>query len=172
VIPPTFEIQPLKDGEPATARATCGTCGRSWDDGKTTAYTPAPSGRCPFEAFHGDDFWGDPIHVYTRADALADGSLVDLTGPLSKEAGIRYPVACTAAVFQRCIGNPPACEDVTGRTWDVLFMLRIAIRGCHGNTDRLSYKLTVSGEEIELLSICGPDDEGKPCITIMFVGEE
>lgn len=29
--------------------ATCGECGRSWDDGQSTAVTPAPSGRCPFE---------------------------------------------------------------------------------------------------------------------------
>lgn len=29
----------------------CGTCGRAWDDSKPTSMTPAPSGRCPFEAF-------------------------------------------------------------------------------------------------------------------------
>ena len=33
---------------------TCGECGRSWDDHAVTAYTPVPSGRCPFEAFHED----------------------------------------------------------------------------------------------------------------------
>lgn len=32
--------------------ATCGTCGRSWDDSVVTAWTPAPSGRCPFEYEH------------------------------------------------------------------------------------------------------------------------
>lgn len=32
--------------------ATCGTCGLSWDDGKSTSMTPTPSGRCPFEHFH------------------------------------------------------------------------------------------------------------------------
>lgn len=32
--------------------ATCGTCGRSWDDGKVTSMTPAPAARCPFEPFH------------------------------------------------------------------------------------------------------------------------
>lgn len=32
--------------------ATCGDCGRSWDDAKSTSITPVPSGRCPFEAFH------------------------------------------------------------------------------------------------------------------------
>lgn len=33
--------------------ARCGACGRSWDDSKPTAWTPAPAGRCPFEYFRG-----------------------------------------------------------------------------------------------------------------------
>ena len=51
-IPEDFEVQPLKDGEEAEDRATCGTCGLSWDDAIPTSLTPAPSGRCPFEYFH------------------------------------------------------------------------------------------------------------------------
>jgi len=27
----------------------CGSCGRTWDDSQPTAWTPTPSGRCPFE---------------------------------------------------------------------------------------------------------------------------
>lgn len=34
-------------------RATvCGECGRGWDDAVSTAWTPAPAGRCPFEYEH------------------------------------------------------------------------------------------------------------------------
>jgi hypothetical protein len=58
-IPKTHPVQPLKQGTwewtEAAARGTlitCGECGRSWDDGIPTGYTPAPSGRCPFESFH------------------------------------------------------------------------------------------------------------------------
>ena len=40
--------------------------------------------------------FGPPIHTYTRAQALADGVLVD-AGPLAKEAGFRWPVALTQA---------------------------------------------------------------------------
>jgi hypothetical protein len=32
--------------------ATCGTCGRSWDDSHASGVTPTPSGRCPFEYSH------------------------------------------------------------------------------------------------------------------------
>jgi hypothetical protein len=33
--------------------ARCMTCGRAWDDDKSTGLTPVPSGRCPFEGFRG-----------------------------------------------------------------------------------------------------------------------
>lgn len=32
--------------------ATCGSCGRSWDDAVVSGLTPAPSARCPFEYEH------------------------------------------------------------------------------------------------------------------------
>lgn len=51
-IPANFPVQPLKEGETAISKATCGTCGLSWDDGKSTEWTPTPAGRCPFEYFH------------------------------------------------------------------------------------------------------------------------
>lgn len=54
-VPKTFAVQPLKPGQPAEDKMTCGTCGRSWDDAIATAWTPVPSGRCPFEYYHADD---------------------------------------------------------------------------------------------------------------------
>lgn len=51
-VPKGFPVKVLKPSDEAKDRATCGTCGRSWDDGVVTEYTPAPSARCPFEAFH------------------------------------------------------------------------------------------------------------------------
>lgn len=40
------------DGQPIVETATCGTCGRSWNDAAISGRTPTPSGRCPFEADH------------------------------------------------------------------------------------------------------------------------
>lgn len=37
---------------PGARVATCGTCGRSWDDGFCSGVTPTPAGRCPFEYQH------------------------------------------------------------------------------------------------------------------------
>src|SRR3972149_219225 len=43
-----------------------------------------------------NEVFGDPISVYTRAQALEDGQLVDVS-ETAKEAGIRFPVALTRA---------------------------------------------------------------------------
>lgn len=41
-----------EDGGPDIQVATCGHCGRSWNDALITSRTPTPSGRCPFEDKH------------------------------------------------------------------------------------------------------------------------
>lgn len=39
--------------KPAPAHwCRCGACGRAWDDSRSTTWTPAPAGRCPFEYWH------------------------------------------------------------------------------------------------------------------------
>src|SRR5436305_775637 len=70
----------------------------------------------------------DLIHRYTRADALRDGVLIDVSAT-AREAGIRWPVALTRTVWERCVRVPPGvvCQDEAGRLWDVLFLLRLAI---------------------------------------------
>ena len=51
-IPEDFPVKELGPADSATDKATCGVCGRSWDDAIVTSWTPAPSARCPFEYFH------------------------------------------------------------------------------------------------------------------------
>jgi hypothetical protein len=56
-VPRDFAVKVLRTAkQKARAKdvATCGTCGRSWDDGISTGMTPTPSGRCPFEYFHAE----------------------------------------------------------------------------------------------------------------------
>jgi hypothetical protein len=40
------------DGEHKPDLATCGHCGRTWDNARISSLTPAPSARCPFEYAH------------------------------------------------------------------------------------------------------------------------
>jgi hypothetical protein len=59
---------------------------------------------------------GDLIHRYTRAEAIADGVLVDVTAT-AREAGIRWPVVRTWTVWERCVSVPPGvvCQDEARR---------------------------------------------------------
>ena len=125
-----------------------------------------------------DDFWTDDdlISVYTRADAIADGALVDVS-EAAREAGFRWPVTLTRAAWG-LVENIPAAyghEDVDGRLWDVLYLASLAARRAPGATDRMSYRLTLHTDdaaEAELVLQIGPGDDAEPVITIMLPGED
>lgn len=77
-----------------------------------------------------NDGFGEPslpsplIFSYTRAQALADGVLVDVT-VAAKEAGFVIPVAVTATVWAAYVRVPDGVvgQDEGGRLWDVLTTL-------------------------------------------------
>jgi hypothetical protein len=121
----------------------------------------------------------DLIHRYTRADALRDGVLIDVT-TTAKEAGFKYSVALTAAAWALCVAVPPGvvCQDEAGRLWDVLWLLRWAIgRGDGGPEVRFGVHVRNDNRErtpplVRLKALCGPDDDGSPCITVMMPDED
>jgi type I site-specific restriction endonuclease len=79
------------------------------------------------------NFFGENIHIYTRAQALEDGVLVDVS-ETAREAGFKIPVAVTRAVWDQYIAwtdedtNNQTIQDEAGRLWDVLWMLMCAIK--------------------------------------------
>jgi hypothetical protein len=116
--------------------------------------------------------FGEVIYAYSRAQAIEDGVLVDVT-ETAREAGIRYPVALTRAVFERCVALPPryrGLHDERGRLWDVLSMFRFAARATSG--DLLHYRLKVSGRLVTLKAMVGPGDTAEPVVTIMLPEED
>ncbi|MCE9560507.1 MAG: hypothetical protein K8U57_00490 [Planctomycetes bacterium] len=117
------------------------------------------------------------IFRYTRADALADGVLVDVT-TTAREAGIRHPTAVTQAVFERCVRVPEGVggQDEAGRTWDVLWMLRLAVARSSGG-ELLLYTVLVwndatGPQPVQLKALCHPGDDAKPVITILMPEED
>ena len=152
-----------------------------------------------------DNFWSaaDIIDIYTRRQAIDDGVLMQLSGPgyqgdqwipaMVAEAGFRYPIAMTATAFVQCVspidgeGEQLApCQDIKGRLRDVLWMLRVAIRGVQSPRDILRFSLRVvpnvptnyskpnppRPKIVHLKAMCGPDDDGSPCLTIMLPEED
>jgi len=84
------------------------------------------------------------VSIYTRKQAISDGVLVDVTD-MAKEAGIKYPVALTAARLTEGSILKFRCYFIMGE-----------------NHKRL----------IEFKSVCGPGDKGEPVITIMLPWED
>jgi hypothetical protein len=120
------------------------------------------------------------IHRYTRADAIRDGVLIDVSAA-ARETGFRFPVALTAAVWSKCVAVPPgvACQDEAGRLWDVLTMLRFAIRGQRGDGAEVRFAVHVRNDVregtpplVRLKALCGPGDEGEPVVTVMLPEED
>jgi hypothetical protein len=118
------------------------------------------------------------ISRYTRADAIDDGTLIDVS-TVAREAGIRFPVALTAAVWARCVEVPQgvACQDEAGRLWDVVWCLRCAIGRASGA--RVDFGVHVRNDNrngtpplVSLYALCGPGDQGEPVVTVLMPDED
>ena len=121
------------------------------------------------------------IFSYTRAQAIEDGVLVDLT-EWAKETGFKIPVACTSTVWHGCIvpadGTQELGQSERGRAHDLLWMLFCAIRGSKGaKRECMSFRVIFlqaprRHEEVTLKAHCGPGDEGEAVLTIMLPHED
>jgi hypothetical protein len=121
----------------------------------------------------------DLIHRYTRADAIRDGVLVDVSAT-AREAGFKCPVAMTRAVWERCVAVPPSviCQDEAGRLWDVLILLRLAAgRGGDGSEVRFAVHVRNDNRDgtpplVRLKAACGPGDGAELVVTVMLPEED
>lgn len=120
-----------------------------------------------------NDFWADAevVSTYTRAEALADGSLIDQS-EVAKEAGFKYPLAITSGlhgVIQKAIKD--GADTIDWIMWDILTMFKIAIKK-DGGSDKVWFQFSLQGKIIDLWSVINGGDDGKPVITIMLTTED
>lgn len=117
----------------------------------------------------------DVIFAYTRKQAIADGVLFDVSEHATK-LGFRFPVAVTAAVFSACVRDRNDPEYEAERRQVLLKELYDAIRNGEARGAEVKfwlYAVTGNGEErMDLRAVCGPDDDGAPCVTVMFENED
>lgn len=155
----------------------CGECGRFLSPrvprcpnpgcGKGTAQAATPRSSPLFTA-------ADVIHTYTRAQAIEDGVLVDVS-ETAREAGFRWPVALTAGAWALIEDIPPrfqGLQDVQGRLWDTLSMARLAARrgGVETHYELILHHGRKTYATLKLVS--GPGDQGEPVLTIMLPNED
>lgn len=106
------------------------------------------------------------IDSYSRAEAIADGVLIDVSGTAT-ECGFNMPVALTQAVWAGYVVPDERSrkfgQTERGRLWDTLSMLRLRIL-LHKKDDsilyfRVMYVLKIKQRRVIVLkSHCGPGD--------------
>jgi hypothetical protein len=127
-----------------------------------------------------ESIFGEVIYAYTRKQAIADGEQVDVS-TVAGEAGIRFPVFITRTAFDAYVTIPPdvSGQDEAGRLWDIVWMLRFAIRKAAQGHSRLPFALYVRNDNraprlVKLVAMCGAldMDDPQPAITIMLPDED
>jgi hypothetical protein len=127
-----------------------------------------------------DSPFGPVIYAYTRAEALADDALVDLTD-LAREAGFRIPLAVTEAVYRSYLDPSPELanegQSFQGRARDLLQILRFAA-AVYPDRDTVFFKVLFvlspgyPPEAVDLKAICHPGDDGEPVLTVLLLNED
>ena len=124
------------------------------------------------------------IYSYSRADMVADGSMIEVPQKLCREAGIVVPVGILSSIWSDCVewseadSERQTHQDETGRLWDILYMFRETARRCKGDT--VLFKIariprdgrSTGPQETELKAIIGPGDTMEPVVTIMLPDED
>ena len=129
-----------------------------------------------------ESIFGNVLYSYSRKQSIEDGVLVDVSEtPEAIEAGFKFPVAMTRAAWDQCVEIPAGVigQDISGRLWDLLYMLRIAIQHSANRSDTVYLELHVRNDNregepplVSLKAVCGPGDQGEPAITAMLVEED
>jgi len=126
-----------------------------------------------------DDNW-NVIFSYTRAQAISDGVLIDVTTQ-AREMGFKVPTAITDNLFHTYIEPPAGLEgegqSVEGRLHDVFSVLRATIRSSgaaadYAEIDVLFLMEPGKHEKIRIIAVIGPGDAGEPVLTIMLPGDD
>lgn len=120
----------------------------------------------------------DYISVYSRADAIRDGTLCDVS-EMARDVGFRAPVTLTSTAYAQHVRVPSGvvaqCEK--GRLWDILWMCRAEIVRCVDRRAELLFETSMRNDDrqptlVTLKSVSSAGDDGELVITIMLPSED
>jgi len=122
------------------------------------------------------------IDAYSRADALADGMLIDVSDQAFL-VGFKVPVAMSCAAWSQSVewteadSQRQGHQDQSGRLWDVLTLCFCA--AARTATDELTFSLNClsrNGKRVPVVmvlkAVIDGGDDGKPVLTIMLPDED
>ena len=116
------------------------------------------------------EIFGDVISSYSRAQAIEDGFLCDIS-PLAKDAGFKYPVAISSGIHSIVNKAVKGGKDYKGVIWDILSVLLFKIKMSTGS-DRINLTVKIGRANVQMYSVCSGGDNGEPVITVMLPNED
>lgn len=141
--------------------------------GPTPEASPSADGPGPSLNDSLREVFGEPISVYTRANALSDGVLADVTSHASDL--FKIPVAFTSALWEILRDLPPGESGEEALANRIREVLRAAIAVAQYNpkpTSQFTFPILIGTPKgpktLELLVHCGPGDRGEAVLTIGF----
>ena len=124
-----------------------------------------------------EEFFGEVISSYSRAQAIDDGVLVDLSALFPSDTRLyKWPVACTSGVWS--LIEKVCLQRDTGEligagawVWDLCWMSIRAKMTVISQSEFL-FKCSI-GNKVQTFKVaCGPGDNAEPVITIMLPDED
>lgn len=129
-----------------------------------------------------EEFYGEIIHTHSRAQALADGDLIDVSN-VARKYGFIYPMAVTKTVWEGFVEPDLTAErygeTAVARLEDLLVVLADRARRIEGSEVLFTVSATSEGriEDHNFKAIIGPGDnvtstDADPVFTVMYPIEE
>lgn len=122
-----------------------------------------------------ENVFGETIYSYSRAQAIDDGVLVDLSQVDSIRQHWKHPFACTSAVWaiiEEALEKPG--QDVAGICHDICTMAKHAVRNSDAasEAEQIRFNVIISGKTHALKLHIGPGDTAAPVLTLMLPYED
>ena len=116
------------------------------------------------------------IYSYTRAQAIEDGVLIDITAD-AQAHGFKVHTVVTDNLYHQYVEVPNGLDgsfgqSSAGRLHDLLTLALFAARSSKG-TDRVYFKVSFlmgpgRSETVDIIAHIGPGDNAEPVLTLML----
>ena len=119
-----------------------------------------------------ENLFGETIYSYSRAQAIEDGVLVDLSHVDSIRQHWKHPFACTSAVWgiiEDALKRPD--QDSCGICHDISTIAKLAVRSAR-DADQILFTVIITGKKHAMKLHIGPGDTAAAVLTLMLPYED
>ncbi len=120
-----------------------------------------------------ENFFGKPIYTYTRAQAIADGVLIDLSEVPSVKIDWKVPLACTSTVWAIIEkASKVESKDISKVCSEIALLARLQFAFHPDDVAGVIFHFNVGLEMHMLKLLISGGDKGEPVLTLMLEHED